>query len=77
MIYFSFYYTVLLMLDKVLRKAFLPKNMLMDCLSASKEEKLLTRKLWSYSVNLEVERRSKVSAKGMTCLAQSHQEDKS
>lgn len=40
MIYnFSFYYTVLLMLDEVLRKAFLftPK-MLMGCLLASKEE---------------------------------------
>lgn len=62
MIYnFSFYYTVLLTLDKVLRKAFfLALKMLMGCLSASKEGKLQTRKWCSYRVNVEVEGEAKL-----------------
>lgn len=39
----------------------------MGCLSASKEEKSLTRKLCSYRVDPEVERSSKVPAEGLAC----------
>jgi len=41
--------------------------MLMGCLSTSKEEKWLTEKLCSYSVNPEVETRSEVPAECRAC----------
>lgn len=39
----------------------------MGCLSASKEGKRLTRKLCSWSVNLEVESSRRVPAEGLVC----------
>lgn len=41
--------------------------MLMGCLSTSKEGKRLTRKLCSWSVNLEVESSRRVPAEGLVC----------
>lgn len=43
--------------------------MLIDCLSASKEEKLVIRKLCSYGINLEVEGGSRVPAERVTLLS--------